>query len=86
MTSHTSTPYTFSVEVRLTPEQEAQLSAIANHAGTDPEQMVREAIDRIIDDDAHFREAVRQGIASADRGDLFDHEDVVARIERLFQS
>ena len=73
------------MEVRLTPEQEAQLSAIASDAGTDPEQMVREAVDRIIEDDAHFREAVREGIASAERGDLLDHHEVVARIERLFQ-
>jgi predicted transcriptional regulator len=74
------------MEVHLTPEQEAQLAAIASYAGTDPEQMVREAIDRIIEDDAHFREAVRQGIASADQGDLLDHDEVVARIERQFQS
>jgi predicted transcriptional regulator len=72
------------MEVRLTPEQEAQLSAIANLAGVDPEEMIREAIDRIIQDDAHFREAVRKGIASADRGDLLDHDEVVERIERLF--
>lgn len=79
-------PYTFGMEVRLTPEQESELSAIASHAGVEPEQMIREAVARIIEDDAHFRQAVRQGMASAGRGNLLDQDEVVARIERLFQS
>jgi predicted transcriptional regulator len=29
--------------------------------------------------------AVKRGIASADRGDLLEHDEVVARIERLLQ-
>ena len=72
------------MELHLTPEQEAQLSSIATHAGKNAEQILQEAVDRLIEEDARFRDAVRRGIASADRGDLLDHEEVVARIEQLF--
>jgi len=35
--------------------------------------------------EACFRAAVRRGIEQADRGELLDHNEVVARIERLLQ-
>jgi predicted transcriptional regulator len=36
--------------------------------------------------DARFVEAVEEGRASARRGDLLDHEEVVARIEQILRS
>ncbi len=74
------------LEVHFTPEQEAQLSQIANHAGTDTEHLVKDAALRLLEEDTKFRAAVREGIAQADPGELIDHEEVVARIERRFQS
>ncbi len=40
---------------------------------------------RLDEEDAKFRAAVRQGIEQADLGELIDHEEVVARMERLLQ-
>lgn len=71
------------MDVHFTPEQEAQLSQIANHSGIDPEQLVKEAALRLLEQDSHFCAAVRRGIEQADRGELMNHEDVKARIERL---
>ena len=51
----------------FTPEQEAQLSQIASHAGRDTERLVKEAALRLLEQDARFRVAVREGIAQADR-------------------
>ena len=56
------------MEVRFTPEQEAQLSQIASHAGTDTERLVKDAVLRLLEQDARFRSAVREGVAQADRG------------------
>jgi len=74
------------MEVHFTPEQEAQLSQIASHAGTDTEHLVKDAALRLVEEDAKFRAAVRRGIEQADRGELIEHQEVVARMERLLQS
>ena len=73
------------MEVHFTPEQEAQLSQIARYSGIDTEHLVQDAALRLVDEDARFRAAVRRGIEQADRGELLDHSEVVARIERLLQ-
>jgi predicted transcriptional regulator len=74
------------MEIHFTPEQEALLSAIAAHAGTDTEHLVKDAALRLVEEDAKFRAAVQRGIEQADRGELIDHDEVVARIERRLQS
>jgi len=40
---------------------------------------------RLVEEDAEFRAGVRRGIAQADRGELIEHEEVKARIERLIK-
>ncbi len=65
------------MEVHFSPEQEARLSEIAAHAGTNPELLVKDAALRMVAETAAFRAAVRAGLAQADRGDLL--EDSTAR-------
>jgi hypothetical protein len=43
------------MEVHFTPEQEAQLSQIASHAGKDTERLVKDAALRLLEQDARFR-------------------------------
>ena len=74
------------MEVHFTPEQEAQLSQIASRAGTDTERLVKDAVLRLLEQDARFRAAVREGIAQADRGEFIEEEEMDARIERMFNS
>jgi predicted transcriptional regulator len=74
------------MEVHFTPEQEAQLSHIANHNGTDAEQLVKDAALRLLQDDARFREGVERGIAAAERGEFVEHEQVWAGVEKTLQS
>ena len=73
------------MEVHFTPEQEAQLSRIADRNGTDTEHLVKDAALRLLEEETHFRTGVRRGIAQADRGELVNHDDVKLRIERLLQ-
>ena len=74
------------MEVHFTPEQEAQLSQIASHAGTDAERLVKDAALRLLEQDARFRAAVREGIAHADRREFIEEEEMEARIERMLNS
>ena len=66
------------MEVHFTPEQEAELSQIASHTGTDTEQLVKDAALRLLREDARFQEGVQRGIAAADRGDFVEHDQVWA--------
>ena len=73
------------MEVHLNPEQEARLNQIATRIGTEPSQILGDAVDRILEYDERFLVAVEEGRAAARRGDLLEHEDVVNRIEQMFQ-
>ena len=74
------------MEVRFTPEQEAQLSEIASQAGIDLERLVKDAALRLLERDARFRAAVQKGLEQADRGEFVDEDEMQARIDRMLQS
>jgi len=74
------------MEVRLSPDREARLQEFAARAGKEPSQLVEEAVDRMLEYDARFVEAVEVGRAAARRGDLLEHDEVVERIEQIFRS
>jgi predicted transcriptional regulator len=73
------------MEVHFTPEQQNRLHEVAARTGKDPKQLVQEGIDRMLEYDERFLAAVEKGRASARRGDLLEHDEVVERIERLFR-
>ena len=73
------------MEVRFTPEQEAMLSQVASHAGTDAERLVKDAALRLLEQDARFRAKVREGIQQADRGQLIEEDEMEARIARTLE-
>jgi predicted transcriptional regulator len=74
------------MEVQLPPEKEAKLQNVATRTGRPAAQLVEEAVDRMLEYDARFIEAVEVGRAAARRGDLVEHDEVVSRIEGMFQS
>jgi predicted transcriptional regulator len=79
-------PILEAMEVHFTPEQEARLVQIAATAGTDPERLVKDAVLRLLQEDAHFRAAVREGIAQADRGEFIEGDEMDARLEQMLRS
>jgi predicted transcriptional regulator len=74
------------MEVHFTPEQEAQLTQIAAHNGTDPEALLKDAAMRLLQEDARFRAAVREGSAQADQGEFIEEEGMDARFEEMLRS
>jgi predicted transcriptional regulator len=74
------------MEVHFTPEQETQLSQIANRADTDIEGLIRDAALRLLQQESRFRAAVREGIAQADRGEFIEEEEMDARLEQMLRS
>lgn len=74
------------MDVHVTPEQEAKLIDIAARTGRQAGELVHTAVNRLIDEESRFLEAVEQGFASLDRGEYVTHEDVGARLERLLRA
>jgi predicted transcriptional regulator len=72
------------MELHVTPELEAGLTRVAAQEGRSTDELVQEVLNRYLEREARFIEAVEKGIASADRGGLLEHDEVVARIEKRF--
>ena len=68
--------YADAMEVHFSPEQEAQLAALAAHSGIDSMTLVRDAALELVDETARFRAAVRVGLAQVEAGQTVD-DDVV---------
>ena len=86
LTRRTGAPYTWFMEVRLTPEQQQQLAELASQRGRDADALAQEAISRYLAEEARFVEAVKLGEAALDRGEYLTHQQVGERLDRLFRS
>ena len=78
--------YTGGMEVHLSPAKQARLQEIATRAGKNAEEIVEEAVDRMLEYDERFIAAVEEGRSSARRGELLEHDEVVERIDKLLRS
>ena len=59
---------------------------IASQEGTGAERLVKEAALRLLQEDARFRAAVREGVAQADRGEFIEQQEMDARLEQMLRS
>jgi predicted transcriptional regulator len=71
------------MEVHLNPDMQAKLARLAAEQGRKTEALVQEAIARLVDYDEWYIQEVQKGLASADRGEIFTHEEVGRRLEKL---
>jgi predicted transcriptional regulator len=73
------------MEVHFTPEQESRLASIATREGIDPQELVKDAALKLLEDDAQFRAAVRKGVEQAERGEFIDDGEMDARVKRMLR-
>jgi predicted transcriptional regulator len=71
------------MEVKLTPELQAKLYEVAAQQGRDAQSLVQEAVQRLVDYDKWFVREVESGLAQIERGEVLEHEEVGARLEKL---
>jgi predicted transcriptional regulator len=64
--------------VRISPEKQRQLDALAQALDRSRNWVVSDAIDRYLDVQAWQIEQIRHGVEEADRGELIPHEEVSA--------
>jgi predicted transcriptional regulator len=79
-------PYCKDMEVHFSPDVETRLHQVASANGKDAEQLVKDTVARMLENQARFIAGVQRGIEQADRGELVEHKDVLNRIDGLFQS
>jgi hypothetical protein len=53
---------------------------------SDAGQLLKDAALRLLEEDAHFRSAVLEGKACADRGELIEEEEMDIRFEQMLRS
>ena len=54
--------YSWGMEVHFSPDKEARLQQFATRTGKDPAQLIEEAVDRLLEYDARFIEALEGGV------------------------
>ena len=74
------------MEVQLSPEQQAELSRMADQTGRTPDELAREAMERYLQDESRFLSAVRTGQNAAARGEFVEPAEVWAGVERALKS
>jgi len=74
------------MKIQLNPDQEARLTELAARDGRKADDLVREAVDRFLDEEARFAEAVRLGLVAAENGDFVASDEVWASVDRALKS
>ena len=73
------------MEVRLPQNQETQLSELSAKTGRGTDDLVREAVARLLAHNEWFAQQVRVGLDQIARGEFIEEEEMDARVERLAQ-
>jgi predicted transcriptional regulator len=72
------------MEVHFSPDVETRLQQVASANGKDAEQLVKDTVAKMLENQARFVAGVQRGIEQADRGEFVEHQDVLKRIDELF--
>jgi len=74
------------MEVHLPPNQVAQLNELAVKSGRGTDDLVQEAVAKLLSHNEWFKQQVQIGIDQIARGEFIEEEEMDARIERMLQS
>ena len=72
------------MEVHLKPELEAKLSRMAAEQGRAAENLVEEAVARLVDYDDWFLRETEMGLGAADRGEFVEHDSIRKLIDQRY--
>ena len=80
-------PYSEGVmEVHLPQNQEVQLNELAAKTGRGTDELVQEAVAKLLAHNEWFKAQVQIGIDQIARGEFIEEEEMDARVERMLQS
>src|SRR5260370_34065935 len=74
------------MEVHFTPELQAKLDRVAADIRRGADEYVQQLVEHYLDHDVWFRHKVKDSLEQLDRGEFLTHEEVGARLVKMFQS
>lgn len=74
------------MEVHLKPELPARVERAAAESQSEAAEYVEQLVENYVEHDAWFRQQVKKGLEQLDRGEFVTHEEMAARIEKMFRS
>ena len=74
------------MEVHLPQNQESQLNELAIQTGRGTDDLVQEAVGRLLAHTEWFKQQVQVGIDQIARGEFIEEQEMDSRIERTLQS
>ena len=72
------------MEVHFTPELQAKLESVAAENHRDADEYIQELVESYVDHDAWFRKKVTASVDRSDKGEFLSHEEVGARLQKMF--
>lgn len=73
------------MEVHLPPDQEIQLRELAATTGRGTDDLVQEAVARLLAHNEWFKQQVQVGLDQIARGEFIEEEEMDTRVERMLQ-
>jgi predicted transcriptional regulator len=74
------------MEVHLLQNQEAQLNDLAAQTGRGTDELMQEAVAKLLAHNEWFKAQVQIGMDQIARGEFLEEEEMDARVERMLQS
>ena len=78
--------YPWGMEVHLPRNQEVQLNELAAKTGRGTDDLVQEAVARLLAHNEWFKAQLQIGIDQIARGEFIEEEEMDARVERMLRS
>jgi len=73
------------MEVHLLENQEVRLNELAVATGRGTDELVQEAVARLLADSEWFKDQVQIGVDQIARGEFIEEEEMDARVERMLR-
>ena len=73
------------MDVHIPEKQQVQLNELAARTGRGTDDLVREAVARLLDYDDWSKQQVQIGIDQAELGEFIEEDEMDARVERMLR-
>jgi predicted transcriptional regulator len=74
------------MEVHFSPDLQEKLDRVAAENRRGADEYVQQLVESYLDHDAWFRQKVTASLGQLDRAEFLTHEEVGARLEKMFKS
>ena len=86
LTPKSHTPNLMDMELHLTELQQLSLAAMSHQTGRSANDLVLDAVDRMLAHERWFEEQVQVGIDQIARGEFLEEEEMDARVARMLHA